>query len=646
MKNVSTTMAESTNETNLFQKYRMPGIILIIGFLHGIIYTFIIPPWQHYDEPSQFEYAWLVAQRGKLPDEEDFSHSMLQEVAASMIEHAFFKNKDFRPNLLSLAPRIWSSQLRDRPAYFILTAIPLFFLRYADVTTQLYVGRLFSLFMYLSTLIIAYRLMTELTSEKSHLRWMIPVSIALTPAFTDLMTAINNDVGATLAFSLFLWLGTRILIHGFTPLRLLTFVGVTTICYFTKINVIIAVPLAAILLILLITRAPKPWKWLPIPFLLGILIIGGLTALSWGDTAYWYRNSPIAQQDLPTQIKTADAPHERSSIQIRVSTQEKQKLVLSQPIEASTVNRLRGDPITLGAWVWASEPLEIRSPALWVDGNYLAKQSRITTTPTFLAVSGTIPKNTKLIRIVLDPQVQSIDQSVTIYYDGIVLAEGLHPQAEGPIFNDPKGYQGIWGEEKFDNLARNPSAENSWVIIKPATYQFISKFISALPFHSVSAIQDYQAMGNIYFLSLKNLFQSFWARFGWNHIRLPNIWYRFLALITVISMAGILWGFIETWQERALQWKIAVLWLILAGGLIWVAAIMRLELPVWNSNVFIPSARYAYPAITPTMFVFVAGWRFIINRLPYQHIGRILLVFSLVVLDIFSLITIFKFYDS
>jgi hypothetical protein len=41
--------------------------ILLLAAINGLFYIFIVPPWQHYDEPNHFEYIWLLA-AGKLPN--------------------------------------------------------------------------------------------------------------------------------------------------------------------------------------------------------------------------------------------------------------------------------------------------------------------------------------------------------------------------------------------------------------------------------------------------------------------------------------------------------------------------------------------------------------------------------------------------
>lgn len=43
----------------------------------GCSMFFSVPPWQHYDEPAHFEYAWLiVTRRGGLPLRGEFDQPL------------------------------------------------------------------------------------------------------------------------------------------------------------------------------------------------------------------------------------------------------------------------------------------------------------------------------------------------------------------------------------------------------------------------------------------------------------------------------------------------------------------------------------------------------------------------------------------
>ena len=289
-------------------------LVLLIGLIHGIIYVRLIPPWQHYDEPGHVEYAWLIADRLQIPKEGDYDQSMRREMAASMVEHDFFKGLDFRPNLLSLNEPIWIgySQIYGLPLYYILVALPLRLVRYSDITFQLYLGRTVSLFLYLITIIAAYGIIREITPNNHPLRWMVPLSLALLPGFVDIMTAVNDDVGAAAAFSLFLWAGVRVMQKGFSWLRVAA-LGITAIaCTLTKNTVIVASILLVIPLLLMIFRKiPQRYLWVGISTL-GLLLTFALFRR--GDAAYWHRDT---NQRLYTRAPSVAAPIGKEVFQLK-----------------------------------------------------------------------------------------------------------------------------------------------------------------------------------------------------------------------------------------------------------------------------------------------------------------------------------------
>ena len=258
-----------------WKKHWALGLVLLLGFINGLIFVFLIPPWQHYDEPTQFEYAWLLANHPGLPKPGTYDQAMRREVAASMIEHGFFTGMSIYPNLLSQTEPIWIgfSQTQDPPVYYWLISLPLRLVRTSDVTFQLYLGRLVSVLLYLITLIAAYGFTTEITPPGHPLRWIIPATLALLPGYIDLMTAVNNDVGATAFFSLFLWVSLRMIRRGFTWLRLLAVIGLAVICFWTKNTVAITVPLLTIPILFSVLRGPaRRYAWM-------VVIIGGLAGM-------------------------------------------------------------------------------------------------------------------------------------------------------------------------------------------------------------------------------------------------------------------------------------------------------------------------------------------------------------------------------
>ncbi|MFH1634141.1 MAG: hypothetical protein ABIG63_09040 [Chloroflexota bacterium] len=270
-----------------WKQHQSLGIILILGIIHGLLYVYLVPPWQHYDEPSQLEYAWLIADTDNHPKPGDYNQAMRREAAASMIEHDFFSGLDFVPNLLPADAPAWIgiSQISDAPLYFQIVSLPLRLIRGSDITFQFYISRMVSLVLFLVSIVASYGVIKEITPDKHPLRWMVPLTLALLPSYVDLMTAVNNDVGATAFFSLFLWGSVAMIRRGFSWPRFL-WIGVAAIvCGSTKNTVMIAYALVLIPVLFGIFRDSRQMiAW-------SILIVAGIGLLlaiyPWGQAANW-----------------------------------------------------------------------------------------------------------------------------------------------------------------------------------------------------------------------------------------------------------------------------------------------------------------------------------------------------------------------
>jgi hypothetical protein len=128
-----------------------------------------------------------------------------------------------------------------------------------EITTQLYVARLVSLVLYLASILAAYGTMAELAAPGNPLRWLVPVTLVFLPGYADLMTAVNNDVAAIAAFSLFLWVGTRAIRRGVRVMNTLGLIFATAFCLLSKETAYVAGPLSVFVLALAISHAKK-WR--------------------------------------------------------------------------------------------------------------------------------------------------------------------------------------------------------------------------------------------------------------------------------------------------------------------------------------------------------------------------------------------------
>ena len=62
------------------------GMLLAVWLAHLFAYVWLVPPWQHYDEPTHFEYAALIRELGRRPLIDEQIPSLRRAIAASMIE--------------------------------------------------------------------------------------------------------------------------------------------------------------------------------------------------------------------------------------------------------------------------------------------------------------------------------------------------------------------------------------------------------------------------------------------------------------------------------------------------------------------------------------------------------------------------------
>ena len=113
-----------------------PYIVIIIGLVQGLIYVFLIPPWQHYDEPGHFEYAWMIANHDSFPQKGEYDNSIRLEILESMKKNDFFEhqNIEYYLDFVDTIRPVWIgiTQVGDPPLYYMLAAIPLMIFKQSD----------------------------------------------------------------------------------------------------------------------------------------------------------------------------------------------------------------------------------------------------------------------------------------------------------------------------------------------------------------------------------------------------------------------------------------------------------------------------------------------------------------------------------
>ncbi|MFO3797014.1 MAG: hypothetical protein ACK8QZ_06975, partial [Anaerolineales bacterium] len=511
--------------------------------------------------------------------------------------------------------------------------------------------RLVSLIMFLLTIWVAWKALGELLPEGHPIRWMTVLFITLLPGLSDTMTSINDDVGAVLTFSLFIWVALRLIRHGLSFRRLLA-LGLTLIlCYWTKSTTWAVFGLAPVVLLFSLFRAR--WRPLAWAILVGGLVFAGFFALRWGDARYWYRG---ATQEENTRLRQADAP--LGNYVFHLHYREGQTPWIGQFISAEQIRPLRTKTVTLGAWIWSSQPVTVQFPVLRMaiykgDVAYSPAQSvSLTTTPTFHALTFDVPYEAESGWLELIPALNEREvQDVHIYYDGLVLAEGARNGI--PHCDDPSARAGTWDGQPFRNQLRGASAESAWFWLNPWFERTLSKALSnAFPVGSfdvfLASLQDWPGKGIYYRSVISTLLQTFWAQPARNKVSLlgaPSS-YEILQWFTGL---GVLGAILLIWRKaRFIPWaEAAILGLSLVS--VWGATVARGGIELLSRSPAIPWARYAFPAIIPTALLLCTGlweglrWLGRWRRLSSPQQSMIFITF-LLCLDIFALLSIAKYF--
>jgi hypothetical protein len=612
--------------------------VLFLGLIHGLVYVIAMPPWQYNEEPSHFEYAWLIASRLSLPEFPAYDQEKRREIAASMIEHKFFTVLGFLPDLNATDEPIWigTNVTGALPLYHILAAIPLRLILNANVEIQLYALRLLSLLMFEVVLFLAYRTACEFFPPGHALRWMTPLSAALLPSFVHLMTSVNNDVGATLMFSIFILAAARLIKHGVSFGRLAGLTFAALLCCLTKNTVIVALPLAILAVWLALIKS----RWALV--LGGLMLVGGVAGMfamfAWGDAAYWNRTS---LQPETSRISTSQSPVGEHAFLIEANPGLNNLLAFRQLLPTSATETYRGKKVTLGAWIWADQPVEANMPALFDGANVQTQSKLLTTTPTFYWMIVQVSANTPRLEIRLTtPALPEGSSPVNIYYDGIMLVSGKWPVDQTPVFQNDNAKRGSWGERMFTNPVRNASAESAWIYIRPWLEAFTRKvpWLAHLsPNELLASTMDVATSRWLYTATINKLFETFWAKFAWERISIPKIGYQILAGISILGLISCGVFSVLRFNRISFSTKMSLIWLVIATLVIFFIVLLRGFFGLYDVKTYIPVARYGFPVIIPIMFGLCYGWNKLIKWMGYWGYG--LFIGGFFILDIVSVIT-------
>jgi hypothetical protein len=429
------------------------------------------------------------------------------------------------------------------------------------------------------------------------------------------------------------------------------------LCMYTKETVYVALPIFIVGIAWFVYENKFPLSvhrkiWPTIVIASGFIIVLLVAVLNWGEAASWYRQS-IQPNSIRSDSWKAQSGDSVFSLEHTPDRFAQGGEFLQQMLPSKEVIRLRGKEVTLGAWMWSSQDVTVRAPYLsvldYASGIYQdVRTVQLSTAPVFFAIHLKIPMNASVGWVTINPQIQGIDQVVQIYYDDLVLVEGAQPLGSSPQWQDVKGTNGIWGGYAIKNLIRNASAEGGWPYVRPWVDYLGATFLpdKGHPSMILYALLDWQGTGWYLSATAGELVRTFWGKFGWGHVSLlgsrPYLW---LAGITILGVAGFFvsaTGSFSNWR-----WEVIILFglsFVMIWGMTFIRGVFYLFF-----RPYLPSARYAYPAIIPTLTILLLGWNYwLLTVEPRLHRSQfrrgMLLIIPLIGLAFYALFSVLTYY--
>ncbi len=638
-------------------EYIRLGFVLFLGLVNGLVFTFLVPPWQHYDEPLHLEYVWLITDRLQLPKPGDIDLEMHRAAAASMLAHGFYEGMSIQPDFDSVEKPVWigdAPQLANPPLYYIIASAPSILLDIDDVTRQLYAARFTSLFLYLLTIIAAWGVVSEFTERGHPIRLYLPMTLALLPGFADTMTAVNNDAAAVVFVSLTLWGSIHLVRNGFSPSVFLGTIFAVAASYYSKEVAIVSLPIFIIALLFTIFRNRLSWiPWAAV-FVGAIAMV--LLIFVMNDPAYWYRSTsqvePIRQIDehapLGDYVFMLDASKDVTP---------RWMVPLFQPIPKRSISGLDSAKFSLGAWIWADTPATIRTPMIGDGYRYYYEQIEVTREPTYYAFNVEITDlSAKRLWVSLDPREGYTANELVVFYDGLVLTYDINNPSRIPDFDNANGRSGTWHGKRFNNLLRNGSAESAGIRLRSDFDNLTMKFLPARASLLLTSMLDPSGAGWIFKASGLRIFRTFWGKFGWGNVPLlGGKPYRVFGLLSMLAIIGFgIWIAHLILRKRIMRHANYFVILFSLFILIWFGAMTRGTLHLGVIQMYLPVARYAAPAIIPTLLILTIGWLEVLSiiirwlRVPpdlREPVRFVVYLGAFAIFNLYSLYSVIIFYS-
>jgi hypothetical protein len=598
-----------------------PALLVLLALLHAALYVWLVPPWQAPDEPTQFEYAALIARLGRIPSASDADAALDRQIADSLVRQRFFeylvgRRPDPPPETLDDARQVFFMPRQvgsDPPLYFALAAVPIRALAAQPIEVQLLALRLLGALFTAGAVLCTYAAARELcdgrktTDERrktkderrrttddaassplppfppslssAHLALAAGLLVALHPMFVFVGVGAGNDGLANLIGAALCWVLLRCLRLGLGPRRAAALFGLALLGVLTKRTLL---PYALLLALLGGGLALRWFVRLPIGWARRLALLGALALVLVAGIGGMLASGriPAAAADWHDTARDADAPR----VPAAPGTG---RAALELHSSAGALQILPGV-----AAEWAQNQ-ELRfSARIWTAGGTARGRLAIDFGWAITEVPFKVSERGKVVRVHTFVPLFCPYLGVAIHSDdGTIYADQLRAESDrrpglNLLANADALAPGVRDGAAPAGLVRYLRLrELAWVwrsgrLLEPPPLGW--------------------GLGRIFFV-------SFWGQFGWMSLPLvgATLWEGALALLCAAGLVGVLvWlaaGRNTAWQRHA----VGLLFALIVAGLLF---------PLFNAytqtrDQVIQQGRYLFPMLAPIALLLALGWR-------------------------------------
>jgi hypothetical protein len=263
------------------------AVLLLIALVRGVVYTFVIPPWQHPDEPAHFEHVRYIAEKGRLPAPEAVDVPIRREIVISMRAYDYWPHgapslDDPAMTQPYVSPVGYSAFVQPR-LYYVLAAVWLRPWLGLAIEGQLRVVRLLSVLLNLGLIAAAFLALRVVFPENPRLAAAGGLFLVFLPGLTDLMSAVNNDALLNLQGGLFFLALAWVWRRGPQWASIGLAIALAAAAIFTKRTGVLLPVLLPVAAVFYLLRSRRRWVAAAIVAILLAAIIAG--------TGVWYTNA-------------------------------------------------------------------------------------------------------------------------------------------------------------------------------------------------------------------------------------------------------------------------------------------------------------------------------------------------------------------